>query len=397
MPITPLRISYYTLANALGRGVQASLQALLSSRSGLRPCDFEDVTLETWIGRVEGIEQSPLPESLVRFECRNNRLALLTLELDGFSDRVSDAVKQYGAERIGVFIGTSTSGIRSTEKAYQRRDKDTGRLPDDYLPSRTHNIFSPTWFVRQYLGLTGPALAISTACSSSAKVFAAAHRYIESGLCDVAVVGGVDSLCLTTLYGFNSLDLVSASPCRPWDSQRDGINIGEAAGFTLLERAEPDDPGDLLLGYGESSDAYHMSTPHPEGKGAALAMLQAIERAGLKPSDIDYVNLHGTSTRSNDAAEDSAIVTTLGDQVPCSSTKGWTGHTLGAAGITEAIFALLSLRHGFIPGSLQTQELDPTLHAHIERKNRPANPTHVLSNSFGFGGNNCCLLFGRSA
>ncbi|MEN8179443.1 MAG: beta-ketoacyl-[acyl-carrier-protein] synthase family protein [Pseudomonadota bacterium] len=395
--MTPLSITHYTLANALGKGVHASLQALQSSRSGLRPCDFEDAALETWIGRVEGIEQSPLPETMAAFECRNNRLARITLELDGFAARVSDAANQYGADRIGVFIGTSTSGIRSTERAYQRRDKDTGRLPDDFLPSQSHNIFSPTWFIRQYLGLTGPALAISTACSSSAKVFAAAHRYIESGLCDAAVVGGVDSLCLTTLYGFNALDLVSASPCRPWDSQRDGINIGEAAGFALLRRAQANDPGDLLLGYGESSDAYHMSTPHPEGMGAVLAMRQAIERAGLEPNDIDYVNLHGTATRSNDAAEDSAIVTTLGDRVSCSSTKGWTGHTLGAAGITEAIFALLSLRHGFIPGSLQTQELDPTLHAHIERENRPANLTHVLSNSFGFGGNNCSLLFGRSA
>ncbi|MEN8168020.1 MAG: beta-ketoacyl-[acyl-carrier-protein] synthase family protein [Pseudomonadota bacterium] len=394
--MTPLRITDYTLTNALGRGVQASLQALQSSRSGLRPCDFEDAVLQTWIGRVEGIEQSPLPESMARFECRNNRLARLTLELDGFSARVADAVKRYGANRIGVFIGTSTSGIRATEQAYRQRDRETERLPDDYLPSHTHNIFSPTRFVRQYLGLSGPALAISTACSSSAKVFAAAHRYIESGLCEAALVGGVDSLCLTTLYGFNALDLVSASPCRPWDAQRDGINIGEAAGFALLESTRANDQGDLLLGYGESSDAYHMSTPHPEGKGAALAMRQAIARAGLNSSDIDYVNLHGTATRSNDAAEDRAIVTILGDQVPCSSTKGWTGHTLGAAGITEAVFGLLSLRHGFIPGSLQTQELDPALHTHIQRENSSANPTHVLSNSFGFGGNNCSLLFGRS-
>ena len=395
MPITPLSITHYTLANALGRGVQDSLNALQSNRSGLRPCDFEDAVLQTWIGRVDGLEQSPLPESMAEFECRNNRLARLTLELDGFSDRVADAAGEFGADRIGVFIGTSTSGIRATENAYHNRNRETGRLPHDYTPSHSHNIFSPTWFVRQYLGLTGPALAISTACSSSAKVFAAAHRYIESGLCDAAVVGGVDSLCLTTLYGFNALGLISASPCRPWDVQRDGINIGEAAGFALLQRPRPQDSRDLLLGYGESCDAYHMSTPHPQGKGAALAMQQAIDRAGLSASDIDYVNLHGTSTHANDAAEDRAIVTTLGDQVPCSSTKGWTGHTLGAAGITEAIFALLSLRHGFIPGTLQTQQQDPALQASLQRESRPANPTYILSNSFGFGGNNCSLLFGK--
>ncbi len=397
MPITPLSISRYTLANALGRGVNDSLNALQSGQSGLRPCDFEDAALETWIGRVDGLEQTPLPESLRQFECRNNRLARLTLELDGFSDYVADRVKEYGAQRIGVFIGTSTSGIRATEKAYRQRNPDTDQLPEDYIPSHTHNIFSPSWFVRHYLGLGGPALAISTACSSSAKVFAAAHRYIESGLCDAAVVGGVDSLCLTTLYGFKSLDLISTSPCRPWDAQRDGINIGEAAGFAFLQRVQPGYRGAQLLGYGESSDAYHMSTPHPAGKGAALAMRQAIQRAGLSSKEIDYVNLHGTSTRSNDAAEDSAIVATLGAEIPCSSTKGWTGHTLGAAGITEAIFSLLSMQHGFIPGTLQTQRLDPELQARIERKNRPANPTHVLSNSFGFGGNNCSLLFGRSA
>ncbi|MDJ0805483.1 MAG: beta-ketoacyl-[acyl-carrier-protein] synthase family protein [Gammaproteobacteria bacterium] len=394
--MTPLTITHFTQTNALGKGVQASLNALQSRRSGLTPCDFEDAQLETWIGRVAGLEESPLPEAFAEFECRNNRLARLALEQDGFAGRVAELIGHYGAARIGLFIGTSTSGIRATETAYRQRDRDTDRLPDDYLPSHTHNIFSPTWFIRRYLGLEGPALAISTACSSSAKVFAAAHRQIEAGLCDAALVGGVDSLCLTTLYGFNALDLISASPCRPWDLHRDGINIGEGAGFALLEPSRTDIPGERLLGYGESCDAFHMSTPHPEGQGAALAMRQALERAGLGTQDIDYVNLHGTSTPSNDAAEDKAVVAMLGDQVPCSSTKGWTGHTLGAAGITEALFALLCLRHGFIPGSLQTREIDPSLQARIERENRPARLNQVLSNSFGFGGNNCSLLFGRS-
>lgn len=396
MPITPLSITHYTLTNALGQGVGASLQALRSGRSGLRRCDFQDASLDTWIGRVDEIEASPLPNTAALFECRNNRLAWLALQQDGFMQAVARVIQRYGSERIGVFIGTSTGGIGATESAYRRRHKESGSLPADYSPSHTHNIFSAAWFVRQALGLTGPGLAISTACSSSAKVFAAAHRYIDAGICAAAVVGGVDSLCLTTLYGFNSLELISATPCRPWDRHRDGINIGEAAGFALLEPVEPDRSGDLLLGYGESSDAYHMSTPHPQGLGAALAMQQALERAGVQAGEIDYVNLHGTASRSNDAAEDKAVLRILGNQLPCSSTKGWTGHTLGAAGINEAIFVLLCLQHGFIPGSLQTQEPDPALGAHILRENQETPVRLALSNSFGFGGNNCSLLFGRN-
>jgi 3-oxoacyl-[acyl-carrier-protein] synthase-1 len=391
-----LSISHYTITNALGKGVNASLQALRSGRSGLRRCDFQDASLDTWIGRAEGIEESPLPDTMALFDCRNNRLAWLALLQDGFMQAVARASHRYGPDRIGVFIGTSTGGIGATESAYRQRNKESGGLPAEYSPSHTHNIYSAAWFVRQALGLTGLAQAISTACSSSAKVFASAHRYIAAGFCDAAVVGGIDSLCLTTLYGFNSLELISSAPCRPWDRHRDGINIGEAAGFALLEKVESDRSGDLLLGYGESSDAYHMSTPHPQGLGAALAMQQALERADAQARDIDYVNLHGTASRSNDAAEDKAVLQVLGNQVPCSSTKGWTGHTLGAAGINEAIFVLLCMRHGFMPGSLQTQQIDPNLKAAILRENLETPVHRVLSNSFGFGGNNCSLLLGRN-
>lgn len=395
MAILPLSISAYTTVNALGRGVAVSLWALQQGKSALRPCDFEDATLDTWIGRVAGLEDEPITGELALFDCRNNRLARLGLEQDGFAQAVGSARERYGARRIGVFIGTSTSGILETELAYRQRDPVTGQLPTGFRYRYTQNIFSVVDFSRRYLGLEGPALAISTACSSSAKVFAAAYRYLRAGLCDAAVVGGVDNLCLTTLYGFSSLELTSPQPCRPWDIDRNGLSLGEAAGFALLEWPGPATAGPLLLGYGESSDAYHMSAAHPEGIGAVLAMQQALTSAGLQPPQVDYINLHGTATPSNDASEDRAIVQVFGARTPCSSTKGWTGHTLGAAGITEAVFTCLCLEHGFIPASLNTRQPDPKLSAAIvlTPQWRPVNV--VLSNSFGFGGSNCSLLFGN--
>jgi 3-oxoacyl-[acyl-carrier-protein] synthase-1 len=221
-------------------------------------------------------------------------------------------------------------------------------------------------------------------------VFASAWRYIESGVADAAVVGGVDSLCLTTLHGFTSLQLVADEPCRPFDAARKGMSIGEAAGFALLEREQT---GVALVGYGESSDAHHMSTPHPEGEGALAAMRAALDRAGLEPAAIDYVNAHGTATPANDRAEDRALVRLFGKTVPVSSTKGWTGHALGAAGIVEAIVCFLALEQGFIPGTLNTSKVEPGLESAIALENRAARVRHALTNSFGFGGSNCSLVF----
>ena len=398
MSQSPLVLTHYTLVNALGRGLAASLEALRQGRSGLRPNDYEAAPLPTWIGRVDGIEEEPLPAALSDYECRNNRLARLALEQDGFAAAVAAAAKRHGAARIGLFLGTSTSGIEETERAYALRGAD-GALPADYRYRQTQSPFSLSAFCRAYLDLAGPALVISTACSSSAKVFATASRYIAAGLCDAAVVGGVDSLCQTTLYGFNSLELVSCERCRPWDARRNGINIGEGAGFALLERADASactaSGAVQLLGYGESSDAYHMSTPHPEGDGALAAMQQALSRAGLEPGAVDYINLHGTATLSNDRSEDRAVTRLFGSATPCSSTKGWTGHTLGAAGITEAIFSALAIEHGFIPASLNTEEKEPGLDANIVLRHRGQAVNIAMSNSFGFGGSNCSLLLGR--
>jgi 3-oxoacyl-[acyl-carrier-protein] synthase-1 len=395
--VQPLAISHYSAINCLGAGREALLGALQERRSGLSPCDFEGDALDTWVGRVRGLEETRVRPDLAARDCRNNRLAQLGLELDGFAEAVAAARARYGAARIGVFLGTSTSGILETELAYRRRDPQTGALPPDYRYTETHNTYSLADFVRRYLALQGPAFVVSAACSSTAKVFGNAARMIAAGVCDAAVVGGVDSLCLTTLCGFRSLELTSRGPCRPFDAERDGISIGEGAGFALLERENrADGSAAMLLGIGESSDAHHMSTPHPEGLGAKLAMQRALDSAGLAPADIDYVNLHGTASRTNDASEDRAVTSLFDGVTPCSSTKGATGHLLGAAGITEAIICMLAIEHDLMPGSAHTRKVDPDLKSRYLLSNREARVDRVLTNSFGFGGSNCSLVLGAA-
>ena len=373
-----------------------------SASSGLSPCAFDTVDLATYTGEVAGVDAVTLPAQLAAFDCRNNRLAQLGLMQDGFAEAVHAAIVKYGEQRIGVFLGTSTSGILQTELAYRQRDPVSGALPADFNYGTTHNTFSVADFTRHYFGLTGPAVVISSACSSSAKVFSSARRMLDAGLIDAAVVGGVDTLCLTTLYGFNSLGLVSAQPCRPYDAQRNGLSIGEAAAFALLERL-PEHPEEnlsadavLLLGVGESSDAYHMSSPHPEGLGARMAMQDALNMACLQPAQIDYINLHGTATQNNDEAEGKAVSALFGCNTACSSTKGATGHTLGAAGGLEAVICALALQHGLLPAGINTEQLDPAIDINYLLDNREQPVAHVLSNSFGFGGTNCSLIFGRA-
>lgn len=396
--MNPLWLSHFTATSSIGCGLAPTLAALRHRRGGLVPCAFDTVDLATFIGEVAGVDAVQLPAHLTEFDCRNNRLALLGLTQDGFAEAVRAAIAKYGAQRIGVFLGTSTSGILQTELAYRRRDPVTGALPADFIYRTTHNTFSVADFTRRYFGLTGPAVAVSSACSSSAKVFASARRMMATGLIDAAVVGGADSLCLTTLYGFSALGLISERACRPFDAQRNGISIGEAAAFALLERAPANLDGDavLLLGIGESSDAHHMSSPHPDGLGARIAMQDALKMAGLKPSEIDFIHLHGTATPSNDAAEATAVRTVFGSDTPCSSTKGATGHTLGAAGGMGAVICALGLQHGLLPSGLNTEQLDPTLGLDYLLQNRQGPVARMLSNSFGFGGTNCSLVFARA-
>jgi 3-oxoacyl-[acyl-carrier-protein] synthase-1 len=387
-----LAVTRYSGVNCLGRGVDAWWDSLIARRSGLAPCGFEDVRLPTWLGEVQGLDAEPLPAALAGYDCRNNRLAQAGLAADGFAAAVAAARERYGAERIAVILGTSTSGILSTEHAYRHRDA-AGKLPGDFHYAGTQNNYSLAGFVRAALGLHGPAQVVSTACSSSAKVFASAARMIACGLADAAVVGGVDSLCLTTLYGFNSLELLAPERCRPFDRDRNGISIGEGAGFALLEPR--DDAPLFLAGWGESADAHHMSTPHPEGLGARLAMHRALESAGVAAADIGYVNVHGTASRTNDVAEGHAIGAVLGVEAPCSGTKGATGHLLGAAGITEAIVALLALTHGVRPGTANTVNIEPDAGCRVLLDAERADLRFAMTNSFGFGGNNCSLVFGR--
>ena len=392
MRAVPLAVTAFTASCAAGNGRAALLEALRSRRSGLAANDFTGTPLPTFIGRVAGLEARPLPAALAHWECRNNRLAWQGLQADGFLDAVEAARERYGASRVALVMGTSTSSIGATEEGYARLGPD-GQYPEELRRPPVHTVNSLGAFVQEALGFSGTCVTTATACSSSAKVFAQAERLIRLGLADAAVVGGVDTLCNSVLFGFNSLELVSPEPCRPFDPRRRGISLGEAAGFALLER---EGRGPWMLGYGESSDAHHMSSPHPEGLGARLAVVQALERAGVAAADIDYINLHGTASQKNDEVEARIVADLFPARTHASSTKGWMGHTLGAAGIVEAVITLLALESGLMPGTLNSTELDAACGPQIRLENGEGSVRYALSNSFGFGGSNCVLLFGKA-
>ncbi|MET0226611.1 MAG: beta-ketoacyl-ACP synthase [Dokdonella sp.] len=392
--IAPLVISAYTATSALGRGRSAHAEALRTSHGGLRPNDFTTVPLTCAIGRVDGLEEEGLPADFVSHDCRNNRLAWSGLAADGFLDTVRACIARHGADRVALLVGTSTASIEATERAY--RELDGGHFPAYLRIPALHAPHSLGVFLEAALGTRGPCLTLATACSSSAKIFAQAERLLRLGLADAAVVAGVDSLCGSVLFGFNALGLVSPQACRPFDTARCGISIGEAAGFALLER-DGDDAAPRLLGYGESSDAYHMSTPHPEGAGARLALADALARAGLAADAVDYINLHGTATVKNDEVEAAVVADLFGPSTRASSTKGHTGHTLGAAGILETVLTLLAMENDLVPATLNSTAPDPSCGPQLAFANESRAIRVALSNSFGFGGNNCTLALGRGA
>jgi 3-oxoacyl-[acyl-carrier-protein] synthase-1 len=417
LQIDPIQITAYTATTAAGVGNAALLGALRANRSALTANDFGPEPLPTWIGRVAGVESVSLPMPLASWDCRNNCLAWLGLGGDGFIDAVHAARERHGAARVAVVIGTSTSSIGATEDAYRELDDD-GRFPAGNRNPLVHTPHSLANFVQAALALEGPCVTVSTACSSSAKVFAAAERMLRLGLVDAAVVGGVDTLCGSVLFGFNALQLVSSQPCRPFDADRDGISIGEAAGFALLERdcdeastlpmgaapragtaglgAARRPSGLYLLGYGESSDAHHMSTPHPQGLGAERALDDALARAGIDAAAVDHINLHGTASMKNDEVEAALVARRFPVSTHAASTKGITGHTLGAAGIVEAAASLLAIEHGLRPGTANTRTLDAACGGQVRIEPAAGDVRVALSNSFGFGGNNCVLVFGRA-
>jgi len=393
--IEPVAVMAQGLVCATGTGLQALDAALHEGRSALRRNDFTRVPLDTWIGRVDGIESRSLPAALAAWDCRATRLAWMGLQADGFAVGAAAAVQRHGAARVGLVLGTSASTIGASEQAYRELDEQ-GRFPAPLRSERLNTPHALALFVQEALGLLGPCVTVSTACSSSAKAFAVAERWLRLDLADAVVVGGVDALCDSVLFGFNALGLVSPAPCRPFGAGRTGISVGEAAGFALLERGT----GTLqLLGYGESNDAHHMSSPHPEGLGAEMALDDALARAGVAADDIDYLNLHGTASARNDEVEAALVARRYGLHTHASATKGVTGHTMGAAGILEASICLLALASGRRAGSTHTAPVDPALGSAFAARLHLApaqQPTRLAaSHSFGFGGNNCVLVFGR--
>ena len=387
--MTPCYIQAVGLINALGNDVPQVAAALRQPE--LQPLREHAQPLHdgrrVMVGAVQG-ELPSIPSELAVHNSRNNRLLLAAL------GQIRACVEQWrakvGSERIAIVLGTSTSGI----------DEGIQALAAETVPAGYHycqqELGSPALFLADYLGVHGPAYTLSTACSSSARAFISAQRLLAADMADVVLVGGADTLCGLTLNGFYSLESLAAAICAPFARDRDGINIGEAAALCLLTR----EAGPVaLLGAGESSDAYHVSAPHPEGFGAEAAMRMALEQGGVQPEQVGYINLHGTGTRLNDSMEAKAVHRLFGDRVPCSSTKALTGHTLGAAGATEAALAWLLLSedlplpHQAYPASERDESLAPI---DLLLAPQPLARPLVLSNSFAFGGNNVSLLLARS-
>lgn len=387
MRMRPYPITGFAMCNAIGSNRREVRQSLFEGRSGLGPSPI-DLPFEAVVGAVRG-ELPTLPASLSAWSTRTTRIAAqLLAELAPELERLR---VRWQPDRIAVLLGTSTGGADATESAYKYYLSE-GALPEGYDLFRQHTFGATLHVVRELVGATGPAWMVSTACTSSAKPLATAQRLISSGVIDAAIVGGIDTLCSMTLHGFHSLDASSKTACRPFAADRDGLNIGEGGAFLLIERSG--DPIALLEGVGESSDAYHISAPHPKGLGARLAMERALEEVGCTPASVDHVNAHGTGTRLNDVSECAAIDELFGLDVPVVSTKSYTGHMLGAAGATEAAIAILSIAEGWIPASLRADPIDEKILVNVNQKRLDGDVRRVVSNSFAFGGNNISVVIG---
>jgi 3-oxoacyl-[acyl-carrier-protein] synthase-1 len=391
----PLTMSALGLATPLGRGKAATAANLFSgSRAGL----VERGDLVPGRKVIVGVVDAELPPARpVDSDCRNNRL--MQLVLDEIAEPVAAAVRRYGPDRIAVVLGTSTSGIAEAGAAVALHRR-TGAWPDGFS-YRQHELGNLASHAASWLGLTGPAYTVATACSSGAKVFASARRLIRAGLVDAAVVGGADTLSRMTINGFNAIEALSPTSCNPFSRNRDGITIGEGAAAFLLE---PGDGPVMLLGIGETSDAHHISAPSPNGAGAASAMRLALSDAGLSPTEICYLNLHGTGTGLNDSSESLAVASVFGEGMPASSTKPMTGHLLGTAGACEAALVWLTLSPAYNP----ERRLPPHLWDGVAMPDMPKlalvaigdrmpsrDRVAMVSNSFGFAGSNATLVLGR--
>lgn len=390
--LSPAAITAYQCLSAAGDDVEALYTSLIANQTCLKPPVFLPLPYATVVGEV----LSPLPAiraELGNYACRNAQLALKALETGGFRQQVEAVMGKYEPGRVGLVLGTSTSGIYDSEKSYPYYLVH-GVMPVDFNFLQTQTSQATAEFLQLELGLVGPCYAISTACSSSAKALAAGQRLLAADICDAVLVVGADSLCALTLRGFHSLQLVSPTPCQPMDANRQGINIGEGAALLLLEKPNADNTNcPKLLAVGETSDAHHMSAPHPEGAGAAAAMAQALKLAGRDLAEVDHINLHATASSLNDLSEAKAIASLFENPPPCSGVKGLLGHTLGAAGAVEAVVSLLALERGFIPGTCGLLEVGPDLPCPVlAAPDLSAKPRLILSNAFGFGGNNASVL-----
>ncbi len=384
----PIAVVDFAAVSACGPTREDLAAALLGGRSGLRNADDFGLPFATAVGALP----FDLPAPTSDLPCLQPRIARMVAHLlASLETPLSRARRGFGDRRIGIALGTSNAGMPETESADRHR-RATGALPLTYDFAAQHAYDGVVMATRELTGIAGPGLVVSTACSSGAKAFAVAERWLRLGVVDAVLVGGVDPLCQMTLRGFHGLGVLSSTACRPFAAGRDGISIGEGGALFLLQRQ-----GTAMAhvcGVGESSDAHHQSAPHPEGEGAALAMQRVLDRSGLRSSDVDHINAHGTATPLNDAAEAKAIAQVFGNEVPVVSTKGYTGHLLGAAGAVEAAIAIVCLRDQFLPASLGAQDGDATLGISINTHSRQTRLRAIASNSFAFGGNNACVILG---
>lgn len=375
---------------SLGTGKAAVASALFDGAThGVRPIDGWVPARVLPLGDVPGALPD-IPEGMENRDTRNNRLLLLAAQEIGGDLRA--AIARFGAARVGVIVGTSTTGIEEATRNIATRGV-TGAWPEGYRYA-DQELGAPAAFLAEWLGVSGPCYGISTACTSGARALLSAQRLLRMGLCDAVICGGADTLCRLATNGFHALEATASERCLPFSRARRGINIGEAAALFLMTR---ETAPVALLGGGASSDAYHMSSPEPGGRGASEAMRRALSAAGIDADTIDYVNLHGTATEHNDAMESHAVAATFAHAVACSSTKALTGHTLGAAGALEAAFCWLALTDAQrrLPPHAWDGEADPALPPlHFTRAGDtlPAGRRHFMSNSFAFGGNNASLI-----
>ncbi len=393
-------LSHLGLVNALGFEHQMIYDNMLKGFSPGMGKISSPLHGKTFFAGEVTADLPQVPSELSLYDCRNNRLALAAV--NQIKPAIERLKQKFGGDRIGVVMGTSTSGVAEAEQAFVSLHNEA-EFPEKFH-YKQQEMGSLSKFLASYLALEGPSYVISTACSSSGKVFASARGLIALGVCDAVIVGGVDSLCEMTLAGFASLEAVSDELTNPFSVNRKGINIGEAAAiFVMTQSTEPDSEAIELSGVGESSDAHHMSAPDPEGKGAVRAIQAALVDAQLQPEAIDYINLHGTGTQLNDIMESKAVSMVFGDNVPVSSTKPLTGHTLGAAGATDLALCWLLMKNQACSGIPHRYDGcdDPQL-SQIrlcrENANEQENPVSIcMSNSFAFGGNNVSVIIQRSA